>query len=84
MYVTTILANRALNSRCLGGEGQGPSLGHRWRLVNLKYVPQAPKEVDMVKDGEHGGKKENTSREVESGKSMCLTLSPNHAAGHKA
>ena len=38
----------------------------------------------MVKDGEHGGKKENTSREVESGKSMCLTLSPNHAAGHKA
>ena len=64
--------------------GQGSFLGHCWRLANLQYVPQAPREVDMVKHGEDGGKKENISRGVESGKSMRLTLPPNHAAHHRA
>ena len=59
-------------------------MGGKDKVLLWAIVPQAPREVDMVKDGEDGGKKENISREVESGKSMCLTLSPNHAAGHRA
>ena len=63
----------------MGGKTRSFS-GPFWRLANLQYVPQAPREVDMVRDGEDGGKREDISRGVESGKSMCLTLPPNHAA----
>ena len=38
-------------------------LGHCWRLANLQYVPQAPREVDMVRDGEDEGKKRTSTGE---------------------
>ena len=38
-------------------------VGHCWRLANLQYVPQAPREVDMVRDGEDEGKKRTSTGE---------------------
>ena len=64
MYATTIHWSTVKQDTQRAGaweegpwEEQGPSLGHCWRLANLQYVPQALREVDMVRDGEDGGKK---------------------------
>ena len=44
-------------------KGEGPSLGHCWRLANVQYVSQAPMEVDALSNGETGGKKRTSAGE---------------------